>query len=287
MVLLRYSAFVICLVLNTVTGAQVLAPGIESQPHSSLPQTFSELVTILPSLVHNKQLQFGLYSDAVWAALQRDPNSAFPAIPLLSRNLQDPDQDVEFYTLSILQDLALRSDYVELVTPFSAQLAHLISSGNDKTRSLALLAVAGFRQKAPDALIRSTEQLLLSRPNSERVLLGSAGTLMITRPTDETAQNDVLDAINDPALPVRIRQGLLQTTSFFGVGSKVRENVVRVANTSDDKTWRDIAIAGVDRIGPEALTQIRDRLDTIANDPTESLASHRLAHRALTTLDGR
>jgi len=269
-------------VLSTILLSFAIATW--AQTPTDLPKTLPELATILPQYVrtHPKPLDIGPFGDAFEAALVKDPNSVAAAIPILSQDLQDPDQDVQFYTLATLQRLAMQPNAAQLLSPVSAQLANAIASGgNQYIQSIALMTVTDLRTDAPDIVISPIKKLLVSRTSSDRVILGAAETLMVTRPADEAAQTAVLTVINDPATTKGLRQQLIYATANPLVGHLIVDNIVQVANTADDKELRDSAIAAALQVGPSALSGIGNRLNQIINDPSESLSSRRLARQAL------
>lgn len=222
-----------------------------AQNSQSLPQTLPELAKSLPALIHHKQFQMGPFSDAVDAALRKDPESVASAIPALSEDLSDPDPNVQFNTLAVLSALATPQN-AGLFAPVFPKLAKAISSDEQYSQGLAIYTVAEFGQKVPDSVVLEIEKLLVSRP-SDRLTKSSAQALMITRPKDDTAQNDIISAINDPNRSVELRRQILIASSIQGVGSQIINNVVQIVNTSEDKNLRDAAIEAADQIGPSAL----------------------------------
>jgi len=202
-------------------------------------------------------------------------------MPALSRDLQDPDQEVKSSTLAVLQVLAMRPDGPDLLAPLSSQIADAIATGDQSTQVLALMTAAYLRAKAPDVVIGPIENLLRTRRASDKAIIVAAEALIAIRPTDEAAQKRVISVINDPSTPLAVRYQVLYGTADFGTGSLVIDNVVQIANTSEDKKLRDTAISAALRIGPLAAARIQDRAGRIYNDPRESQASHQLAERAL------
>ena len=257
-----------------------------AQQPANLPKTLPELAAVLPELVHAQQkpFDFGPFSEAMTIALQRDPASAYDAIPVLSKDLQDADPEVQRYTIAVLYGMTMRQDASELLAPVFAQLADAITSANQYTQSMALLTVASLKTKAPDIVVSPTRKLLQARSSSDRVTLAAAGALVAMRPTDETIQTEVLSAINDPKVSEQLRVQLVDGTAEWGVGPLIVNNVVRLVNTSEDKQMRDAAISGATKIGPNALSRVVDRLQQIKDNPTESAQSHQLADQALSRL---
>jgi hypothetical protein len=267
--------FVISLTYSMTSGAQTTA---------DLPQTLPELAAILPHLVHTqpKPFDFGPFSEAWTVALQKNPASISAAMPVLSRDLEDPDQKVQYCTLAILYGLELQPNGIEFLAPLSGQLAKAISTGGDQyTQSMALTTVAGLYTRAPDIEVTAIEKLLGSRPTSERVTLAAAGALMATRPTDDVAQTSVLAVINDTGVPSQLREQLLSATASPYVGRLIVKNIIQVVNTNRDNQMRDAGIAAAIQVGSPALSGIGNRLNQIINDPSESPASHRIAQQAL------
>jgi HEAT repeat protein len=251
-----------------------------AQAPQSLPQTLPELAKMLPSLVHEKKFELGSFSDAVDLALRNDQSSTSAAIPLLSMDLRDPDPDVQFNTLVVMGTLAAQRENADLFQPVMPQLAAAISSGSQYSQAAAIYVISELGPTVSDPVIVPIERLLLSRPSDKLTLL-AAEALMMTRPSDETAQRDVISAINDSGRSIELRQQILHVSSVEGVGSEIISNVLQIVETSEDKRLRDAAIRAAEQIGPSALNPIHERLVQIAQDPSESLASHRLVHHAL------
>jgi hypothetical protein len=269
-------------ILPTIALSLVATMAVAQAP-TDLPKTFPELAAILPERAHThpKPADFGPFSDAVDKALTQHPESAAAAMPALSRDLQDPYQEAKTWTLAILQVLAMRPDGADLLAPLSSQIADAIATGDQSTQGLALMTVANLRAKAPDVVIMPIENLLRSHQAPDKVIVGAADALIAIRPTDEAVQKLIVSVINDPSTPLSLRYQILYGTADFGTGSLVIDNVVQIANTSEDKKLRDTAISAALRIGPLAVARIQDRAGRIYNDPRESQASHQLAERAL------
>src|ERR1700676_3041165 len=102
----------------------ILFSSIDSvaQQQPALPKDLPALVALLPSLVHGKQYDAASYTDAFWSELKANPSSAEALIPVISKNLEDPDQDVQFDTIVLLHGIALvRPDFPQLLTPLYPQ----------------------------------------------------------------------------------------------------------------------------------------------------------------------
>src|ERR1700743_1383150 len=104
---MKRSIFAIAFLCIVSASAQTISPPTPSVTIRTVnfPQTLPELVALLPALAHDKELTpgsiensqwFAPYTEATDKALHKDPNSAFDAIPALSKNLQDPDHQVQF-----------------------------------------------------------------------------------------------------------------------------------------------------------------------------------------------
>ncbi len=266
----------------------------------NFPQTLPELVALLPALIHDKQLTpghvtnsawFGPFTEAADKALHSDPHSATDAISALSKNLQDPDNEVQYFSLILLYNFStVRPDYVDLVAPLSGQIAHAISSDDRMTQnaalSITLSIFLGFQtrqRQTPAIYIEPIEKLLLTKPCSDNTPLAS-GALMHALPTDETAQTDVLSVLNDTNCPRMVRWNVLFLSSNSKVGNLIVDNIVHTANTSDDIVIRDMAITGAKKIGQRALIRIADHLNQIVHDPSESSQSQKNAQDALNAL---
>ncbi len=262
----------------------LLASSLPVAAQSALPQSLPELAALLPSLVHSKQMKFGPFSDAMATALQRDPGSAAAAMPALSHDLQDADPEVRIETLAILQGLAMMPNGAALLEPVAAQVAGTIASPNESVSSLSLLTLTNLRQNAPEVMIAPAEHTLTNKASSDRVVMAAAQALMTARPMSDTAQAAVLAVVNDSTRSVRVRGGVLVMSASPFVGPRVIDGVVNAVNTSQDKQLRDAAIIAASKIGSKATVRVSDELTRIANDSTESLSSHQIAHRALTEI---
>ena len=260
----------------------VAATMINAQPAAPLPTNLADLARVLPELAHNKQLDFGPFSEAFWNALQTAPASADSAIPILAEDFGDPDPKVQFHTASLLYGIEMvRQDSATIFAPLYPQLAKAISQGDPDTQAMTLLVIATLRQNAPDVVVRPIEQLIVSRPVSDKVKGASVGALMAARPADDAAQGIVIDLLNDTTLSMRQKEIVLDSAARAGGGPKIVDYVVLQANTATDETMRDTAFMAATSLGSNALNRISDRLNKVAQDPREPPQEREIARHAL------
>lgn len=108
-----------------------------------------------------------------------------------------------------------------------------------------------------------------------------AGELARSRPNDEGAQNAVLAYLNKPGMDDGHKAALIGEIAFGQLGEIATESIVDLANTSPAGKLRDAAIVACAKIGPRAVIQIKDRLDSILASRAESGESRNTASMAL------
>lgn len=266
--------------LKLLIASVILACTALAQTGPSLPTSLPQLASILPSLIHGKTFQPGPFSDAVDAALRKDPSSAIEAVVICGKNLGDSDQQVRLWTLAVLHAIATTAEGPTALKAADDQIAQILVKGDDTSKRLALLIAIDLRQNVPDSFIPPLELLLAAKGASEGIRAGAAGVLVMAKPSDPDVQQMIVNLINDTSQTRNLRSQMIHSCGFPSVGPIITDNVVRIANTTADKDFRDAAIYAATQIDSAAVARIRTRIEAILKDPTESDTSRLTASAA-------
>jgi hypothetical protein len=104
---------------------------------------------------------------------------------------------------------------------------------------------------------------------------------------DTDAQKAILVYINKPDMDDHHKADVIEAIGNPQLGEMATQEVVEVASTSPAGKLRDAAITACAKIGPRAVNPIREKLTSIAADPSETPDSRKAARQALDTLQAR
>lgn len=262
----------------------ILASSALAQTGPPLPATLPQLASILPSLVHRKTFQPGPFSEAVTAALRKDPSSSIVAAAICAKNLEDPDPKVREWTLAVLYSIAITPEGPAALKPAHDQMTEILVHGDDASKRGVLVIAIDLGKDAPDSFISPLEQLLAARYAPESIRAGAAGALVSARPANPEIQQAVVDLINNANEAKSLRREMIHSCASPYVGPIINDNAVRIANTATDKDFRDAAIYAATQIGPAAVERIRNAIEAILKNPAESDSSRLTASAAFQML---
>jgi hypothetical protein len=187
---------------------------------------------------------------------------------------------VRLWTLSVLHAIAVTPEGPSALKAADNQIAQILVQGDDTSKRGALLVAMDLRQSVPDSFIPPLEQLLEAEYASEGIRAGAADALVMAKPADTDVQQMIVNLINDTSQTRSLRSKMIRFCASPFVGAIIRDNVVRIANTTADGDFRDAAIYAATQIGHDTVARIGDRIVAILKDHTESDSSRLTASAA-------
>ena len=144
-------------------------------------------------------------------------------------------------------------------------------------RALSIIEPAGQQTAALIDALQKTDV-------SDDFGIHLAGELARTRPNDQDAQNAVLAYLNKPGMDDSHKAALIDEIAYPYLAEKAVQEIVDLANISPQGKLRNAAIKACGKIGPRAVIQIKDKLDSIIANPAERGESRNTANMALSVI---
>jgi hypothetical protein len=209
------------------------------------------------------------------------------ALPILKQYLEGPNVELRRYALLTISQLARRPNSAsELASILPAVYSHLYEQ-DIHLRATTVLAIETIRPEPPDQSIAALIGALGKTNVSDFYGPGLAESLVRIRPNDDDVQNAVIAYINKhkPGIDDSHKADVIEAIGGPQLGERTTQEIVHLAGTSPAGRLRNAAIIACAKIGPRAVSQIKDTLDAIKANPAETSDSLKAVHQALSVLN--
>lgn len=203
------------------------------------------------------------------------------SLPLLKQYLNSSNIELRRMSLLTVHALSRRPDSATELASLLPDVYSQLDEEDTHLRLVVLLVVETLQPKAPDdasaALISSLGKASVSDDYGVAISEGLARI----RPNDDGAQSAIIAYLNRPGLDDNHKADVIEAIANPNLGDRATQVAVDLANTTSAGRLRNAAIISCSKIGPRAVNRIKDTLDVIQANASESAEAHEAAHRAL------